>query len=169
MRNVKLPVILLMMVCGVTAAQSIVIEKPDAKMPPPQLGISPPQIDQSLVLGTGNVINQSVTIHNYNSKPKLISITMIDVNRRQQPIRPNDKTLSTWTILNPTSFTVAGNGQQTIRLSIRPPVGFPKKTHYAMLKIEQQIHAPLKVDEQNKNITITLGSSYGLAVKVNIR
>lgn len=147
--------------------QTINIENPNGKLAPPQLGVSPPQIDQSLRLGGGNALNQSVVFYNYNPKPKQITVQLIDTNRSRRAIKPNKKTLSPWTLLNPTSFTIPGNGQQTIRLSVRPPVGFPKKTHYAVLQIQQQVKESIKKDEEG--IVLKFGSSYALPVTIRVK
>lgn len=149
-------------------AQKVVVKNPKQDFPPPQLGIAPPRVEQPLTLGK-KVLDQSITLYNYNPKPKSIRLSFLDTNKQHRVIKPNDKTLSAWTIINPTEFTIEGNGQQTIRLSIRPPVGFPKKTHYAMLKIDQQVKDSLKFDEDGKGVTLGLGSSYGLPfiIKVN--
>lgn len=154
-------------VFAIAQAQTVTVENPNGELPPPQLGVSPPQIVQSVKLDSGEALNQSIVFYNYNPKPKQITVQLIDTNRKQHVIKPNKKTLSPWTLLNPTSFTIPGNGQQTIRLSIRPPVGFPKKTHYAVLQITQQVKDSITKDE--KGIVLKFGSSYALPVNIHIK
>lgn len=147
-------------------AQTITVERPDGAPPPAQMGISPPEINQSLQLEKGQALNKSIVLYNYNPKPKQVAITLIDTNQNRRPQTPNQEMLSPWTLLNPTAFTIPGNGQQTIRLSIRPPAGFPKKTHYAILQITQQVTDSIATTKEG--VVLKFGSSYALPVTVNI-
>lgn len=159
--------LLLTLVTTVTSnAKTITVERPDGQLPPAQLGISPPTIDKSLKMGVQTAINQSVTFYNYNSKSKEVSVKLIDVDGDKKQIEPSKKTLAPWTILNPTKFTIPGNGQQTIRLSIRPPVGFPAKKHHAILLIQQQVKD--SVTKNADGVLLKFGSSYALPVTITI-
>lgn len=147
-------------------AQTVTIENPNGHLPPPQLGISPPQITKSIKLANGKPLNQSVVFYNYNPKPKEISIKLIDVNVDKKQIEPTKATLSPWTLLSPTKFTIPSNGQQTIRLSIRPPVGFPTKKHHAILLIQQYVKDSVTKDEEG--VVLNFGSSYALPITINV-
>lgn len=169
MKNIYLFVFTIL--CGlfsVTSAETLVVES-KSKMPPPQLGIAPPRIEETVKSKSSGVINQSVIFYNYSPKPKTINLSLVDTNKQHRPIKPNKKTLLPWTILNPTTFTIPGNGQQTIRLSIRPPKGFPRKTHYAVLHIEQHVSEPLKMDADGKGATVTLGASYAMPLVIHVK
>lgn len=147
-------------------ASDLVVKSKDGAMPPPQLGIAPPNISGTVV--SGKSLNQSLTFYNYSPKPKTITIQLIDVNKKQRPISPGKKTLVPWTILNPKTFTIPGNGEQTVRLSIRPPQGFAKKTHYAIVDIRQHVPNQIKMDNDGKGVTVTLGARYALPIVVKV-
>ncbi|MBS9777925.1 MAG: hypothetical protein KGV50_04090 [Gammaproteobacteria bacterium] len=148
--------------------QSLVI-KGQNELPPPQLGISPPRFEHTIVASDGKRIDESLVLYNYNDKPKKIRLTLFDVNKNKRPIKPSKNTLSPWTIINPKEFTIPANSEQTIRLSIRPPVSFVKKTHYAMLKIDNYVDNAFKVDDKNQSVIVTLGASYGLPIVVRVQ
>lgn len=169
MKKIIFTLIGLLSINTLIAAEELIVKLDDNRPPPPQLGISPPLIEKKLIIGEHSIINQSIVLYNYNTKPKTISVEIVDVNKNKQPITPNKKTLAPWILLNPKSFTIPNNGQQTIRLSIRLPMGFPKKTHYAMLKIEQSIPEPLKFDPDGKGAVVKLGASYGLPLIIQIK
>lgn len=92
---------------------------------------------------------------------------MIDLDSSGHPITSSEATLKNWTLINPTTFSIAGSGYQTVRLSIRPPKDFVKQEYKAMLLIEQQIDNPLKYDA--KGVTVELGSRYGLPIHVMVK
>lgn len=152
---------------SLSVAQEIVIEAPESQaLPPPQLGIAPPRIEKTVK--AGSALNIAVTLYNYNPKPKEIQISLIDTNATFQPIEPSEETLVPWTIINPTEFTLAGSGEQTIRLSIRPPNGFPSKTHHAMLQISQYVPDSIKFNTDGSGATVSIGSNYGLPIIVSV-
>ncbi len=154
---------------AIANSQEIVVKNTNEDFPPPQLGISPPRLESDLLLTQGQRLDQSITFYNYSPKEKTIRITLYDTNANHRMIQPNNTTLTPWTILNPTEFTIPGNGEQTIRLSIRPPQGFPSGTHYAMLKVEQHVSDSVKMDADGKGVTVTLGASYGLPLIVHVK
>lgn len=165
---------LTIVVALVTAAMSIasaqdLVVKGKGDFPPPQLGIAPPRFEEIVTVSAGKRLDKSIVLYNYNSKPKSIKLTLVDVNRNQQAIKPSKSTLSPWTIINPKTFTIAPNGEQTVRFSVRPPLSFPQKTHYAMLKIEHHIDNAITVDEAKQAVTVTLGSSYGLPIIITTK
>lgn len=163
----KIIAIALMVSFTLTQATELVVKNPKQDFPPPQLGISPPSIDGEI--SAGQSFNESLTFYNYSPKPKTITIQLIDVNQKQRPISPSKKTLVPWTILNPKTFTIVGNGEQTVRFSIRPPKGFAKKTHYAIIDIRQHVPEQLKMDSDGKGVTVTLGARYALPISVKIK
>lgn len=137
--------------------------------PPPQLGVAPPRVDKTVAVSQGKRFDQSIVLYNYNNKPKTIELSLFDTNKQHKLIKPQKNTLSPWAIINPTHFTIPVNGEQTIRISIRPPLSFPKKTHYAILRINHKIKNPVKMDEAGKSVTVSLGSSYGLPIIVKTK
>lgn len=154
---------------SLAAAETLVVKNPKQDFPPPQLGISPPRIESEVLVSQGKRLDQSITFYNYSPKAKTLRITLHDTNAGHRMIKSNEKTLAPWTILNPTEFTIPGKGEQTIRLSIRPPQGFPSGTHHAMLKIVQHVPDSVKMDADGKGVTISLGSSYGLPLIVHVK
>lgn len=147
----------------------IVENNKQGALPPAQLGISPPRIEHTINVKKNGRLNSSITIFNYNSKPKEIVLELFDVNSKLKPIHSNNKTLVPWTILNPKKFTIPGNGQQTIRFSVRPPANFPKKTHFAILQVKEFIKEPVKYDSDGKGVTVNIGASYGVPIIVNVK
>lgn len=152
------------------AIPHIVVENnKQGALPPAQLGISPPRIEHTINVKKNEHLNSSITIYNYNSKPKEIVLELFDVNSKLKPIRSNNKTLVPWTILNPKKFTIPGNGQQTVRFSMRPPANFPKKTHFVILQIKEFIKDPVKYDTDGKGVTVNIGASYGIPIIVHVK
>lgn len=145
------------------------VVKSKTSLPPPQLGIAPPRVEKTVAISQGKRFDQSIVLYNYNNKPKTIELSLFDTNKQHKLIKPQKNTLSPWAIINPTHFTIPANGEQTIRISIRPPLGFPQKTHYAMLKINHKIENPVKMDKAGKSVTVSLGSSYGLPIIVKTK
>ena len=86
-----------------------------------------------------------------------------------KPIEPSEATLKSWTLINPTQFTIAPGGYQTVRMSIRLPMDFTAGKRLAMLSIEQQIDKPLTYDADGKGVTLELGSRYGLPVRIDVQ
>ena len=153
-------------------AKMVVNDNRQKELPPAQLGISPSRIDETVSLTQNknlSKLNQSLTLYNYGSKPKVIKLNVIDVDESGKPIAPNESTLKPWTLINPTEFTIAPSGYQTVRMSIRLPVGFEQGVHSAMLIIEQQIDKSLTYDSDGKGVTLELGSRYGLPIHLDVQ
>ena len=153
-------------------ASMIVSNDRQKDLPPAQLGISPAQIKETVSLTQSKnlaKLNQSLTLYNYGSKPKKISLSLIDVDESGTPIAPSESTLKPWTLINPTQFTIAPGGYQTVRMSMRLPREFGQGMHSAMLSIEQQVDKPLTYSVDGKGVTLELGSRYALPVYINIQ
>ena len=89
-------------------ASMIVSNDRQKELPPAQLGISPAQIKETVSLTQSKnlaKLNQSLTLYNYGSKPKKISLSLIDVDESGTPIAPSESTLKPWTLINPTHST----------------------------------------------------------------
>lgn len=140
-------------------------------LPPAQLGITPARIDETISLKQNKNIsrlNQSLTLYNYGNKPKKIRLNLVDMDASGKPVEPNETTLKPWTLINPTEFTIAPGGYQTVRMAIRLPIQFPAGKHGAMLSIEQQVDKSLTYDADGKGVTLEIGSRYGLPVFINV-
>lgn len=143
------------------SGQSLMVQDTQQKgLPPAQLGISPAKIDGILKQSAKSFrLDKSVTFYNYTSKPKGLKLTLIDTKNTQ---------LKDWTLINPRTITIPPKGQQTIRLSFRPPKTLPTQKYEATLFIEQQITDPLTYDEDGKGVTMQIGSRYGLPIALEI-
>jgi len=122
-----------------------------AEPPPAQLGISPPRIDLEL---DRPVKNQSITIYNYSDKAKTIDLELINVSSIPggKTIAPGPQTLSRWTLFNPKRFTVE-----------------PGK-RYGILSIRQDMEGQGNTTQaKDGELTVSIGSSYGLPVIVDVR
>lgn len=153
-------------------AKMVVNDNRQKELPPAQLGISPSRIDETVSLTQNknlSKLNQSLTLYNYGSKPKVIKLNVIDIDESGKPITPTETTLKPWTLINPTEFTIAPSGYQTVRMSIRLPVSFERGAHSAMLIIEQQIDKSLTYDSDGKGVTLELGSRYGLPIHLDVQ
>lgn len=153
-------------------AKMVVNDNRQKELPPAQLGISPSRIDETVSLAQNknlSKLNQSLTLYNYGSKPKVIKLNVIDIDESGKPITPTETTLKPWTLINPTEFTIAPSGYQTVRMSIRLPVSFERGAHSAMLIIEQQIDKSLTYDSDGKGVTLELGSRYGLPIHLDVQ
>lgn len=153
-------------------AQVVVNDDRQKDLPPAQLGISPARVDETVSLTQNKnlaKLNQSLTLYNYGSKPKVIKLNLVDINELGRPIAPSESTLKPWTLINPTEFTIPAGGYQTVRMSIRPPVGFERGAHSAILTIEQQVDKSITYDSDGKGVTLELGSRYGLPIHLNVR
>lgn len=153
-------------------AKMVVNDNRQKELPPAQLGISPSRIDEMVSLTQNknlSKLNQSLTLYNYGSKPKVIKLNVIDVDESGNPIAPNESTLKPWTLINPTEFTITPNGYQTVRMSIRLPMSFERGVHNAMLTIEQQVDKSLTYDSDGKGVTLELGSRYGLPIYLDVQ
>lgn len=153
-------------------AQMVVRDDRQKELPPAQLGISPSQINETVSLTQNkNVakLNQSLTLYNYGTKPKVIKLDLIDRDEAGKPIAPSETTLKPWTLINPTQFTIAAGGYQTVRMSMRLPVSFQSGPHSAMLMIEQQVDQSLTYTEDGKGVTLELGSRYGLPIHLEVQ
>lgn len=138
------------------------------EMPPPQLGIAPPRLD---LTGLARV-DGSVTIYNYGSAPKKMVLDVIDVDAKANPITHSKHTLKRWAVFAPQQFEIPVGGYQTVRVSFRLPSDFPKKTHYALLTITQQVDNSVNnmVDADGNTLTtMQIGSSYHLPIRVNVK
>ncbi len=149
----------------------LVTDDKQKELPPAQLGITPARIAEtvSLVRGTNTAgLNQSLTLYNYGNKPKKIALNLIDIDASGAAIAPSETTLKPFTLINPTQFTIAPNGYQTVRLSIRPPMSFATGKHVAMLEIKQQVDNALTYDADGKGVTLEIGSRYGLPIIIEV-
>lgn len=139
-----------------------------AEPPPAQLGIAPPRIEIDL---EGKVNNESITIFNYSEKPKTIDLELINLSTipNGKAIAPGPQSLSRWTLFNPKRFTIEPGESQTVRMSIRPRTKLDPGTRYGMLSIRQDMgnQNPVKKNGEGE-LTVSIGSSYGLPVIVNI-
>ena len=140
-------------------------------LPPAQLGITPSFIQESVSLKQNkntSRLNQSLTLYNYGAKPKKIRLNLVDIDATGKPVEPSETTLKPWTLINPTEFTIAPGGYQTVRMAMRLPLDFPAGKHAAMLSIEQQVDKSLTYDADGKGVTLEIGSRYGLPVIINV-
>ncbi len=158
---------------GKSGQTSMVVNQDQQKdLPPPQLGITPANITETVsLIGNKNTarLNQSLTLYNYGNKPKKIRLNLVDMDLSGKPIKPSETTLKHWTLINPTEFTIAADGYQTVRMAFRLPLNFPIGKHNAMLLIEQKIDKSLTYDTDGKGVTIEIGSRYGLPVVIDIQ
>ena len=153
-------------------AQMVVRDDRQKELPPAQLGIQPSAINETVSLTQRKnlaKLNQSLTLYNYGTKPKSVKLSLIDMNEAGKAIEPSESTLKPWTLINPTQFTIAPGGYQTVRMSIRLPMDFTAGKRLAMLSIEQQIDKPLTYDADGKGVTLELGSRYGLPVRIDVQ
>lgn len=153
-------------------AQMVVTDNSQNGLPPAQLGITPARINETVSLTQNKnlaKLNQSLTLYNYGSKAKVIKLNLVDIDESGKPIAPNESTLKPWTLINPTEFTIAPDGYQTVRMSIRLPVGFAPGAYSAMLTIEQQVDNSITYDSDGKGVTLELGSRYGLPIHLNVQ
>lgn len=150
----------------------VVNQDKQKELPPAQLGITPSRIDETVSLTQNKNkarLNQSLTIYNYGNKPKSIRLYLVDIDATSgKPIEPNENTLKPWTLINPTEFTIAPGGYQTVRMAMRLPLEFTAGKHAAMLSIEQQVDKSLTYDADGKGVTLEIGSRYGLPVVINV-
>ncbi len=153
-------------------AKMVVKDDRQKELPPAQLGISPARIDETISLTKNknlSKLNQSLTLYNYGSKPKVIKLNLVDIDESGKPIAPNEATLKPWILINPTEFTIPPSGYQTVRMSIRLPVDFELGAHSAMLTIEQQVDKSITYDRDGKGVTLELGSRYGLPIHLDVQ
>lgn len=153
-------------------ASMVVSDNRQKELPPAQLGITPSRISETISLTQNKnlaKLNQSLTLYNYGNKPKAISLSLIDIDEAGKPIPPGEGTLKPWTLINPTTFTIPVGGYQTVRMSMRLPLGFEQGPHSAMLTIEQQIDKSITYDTDGKGVTVELGSRYGLPIHLNVQ
>lgn len=150
----------------------VVTEDRQKELPPAQLGISPSRIDETVSLTRNknlNKLNQSLTLYNYGTKPKAIKLSLIDMDEAGKPIGPSESTLKPWTLINPTQFTITPGGYQTVRMSIRLPMGFVEGKRLAMLSIEQQVDNAITYDTDGSGVTLEVGSRYGLPIRIDVQ
>lgn len=157
---------------GKGQVKMVVTDDRQKELPPAQLGISPSRINETVSLTQNKnlgKLNQSLTLYNYGSRPKSIKLSLIDMDESGKPIDPSESTLKPWTLINPTQFTIPAGGYQTVRMSIRLPMGFANGKRLAMLSIEQQIDKSLTYDADGKGVTLEIGSRYGLPIAINVQ
>lgn len=157
---------------GKDQVKMVVTDDRQKELPPAQLGISPSRINETVSLTQNKnlgKLNQSLTLYNYGSRPKSIKLSLIDMDESGKPIDPSESTLKPWTLINPTQFTIPAGGYQTVRMSIRLPMGFANGKRLAMLSIEQQIDKSLTYDADGKGVTLEIGSRYGLPIAINVQ
>ncbi len=153
-------------------ASMVVSDDRQKELPPAQLGITPSRINETVSLTQNknlSKLNQSLTLYNYGTKPKAIKLILIDMDEAGKPIEPSESTLKPWTLINPTQFTIAPGGYQTVRMSIRLPMGFVEGKRLAMLSIEQQVDNTITYDTDGRGVTLEIGSRYGLPVRINVQ
>jgi len=140
------------------------------KLPPRQLGIAPPRIEADF---SGPPINESITIYNYNDKPKEMRLSLVDVSSLKNGVvlQPTEQSLSRWTIINPKHFVIEPNSSQVVRVSIRPKVKLAKGDHFAILRLQQVIQNRKIITGTNKDgqktMAVALGSNYGLPIIIH--
>lgn len=157
---------------GKDQVKMVVTDDRQKELPPAQLGISPSRINETVSLTQNKnlgKLNQTLTLYNYGSRPKSIKLSLIDMDESGKPIDPSESTLKPWTLINPTQFTIPAGGYQTVRMSIRLPMGFANGKRLAMLSIEQQIDKSLTYDADGKGVTLEIGSRYGLPIAINVQ
>lgn len=157
---------------GKGQVKMVVTDDRQKELPPAQLGISPSRINETVSLTQNKnlgKLNQSLSLYNYGSRPKSIKLSLIDMDESGKPIDPSESTLKPWTLINPTQFTIPAGGYQTVRMSIRLPMGFANGKRLAMLSIEQQIDKSLTYDADGKGVTLEIGSRYGLPIAINVQ
>lgn len=157
---------------GKDQVKMVVTDDRQKELPPAQLGISPSRINETVSLTQNKnlgKLNQSLSLYNYGSRPKSIKLSLIDMDESGKPIDPSESTLKPWTLINPTQFTIPAGGYQTVRMSIRLPMGFANGKRLAMLSIEQQIDKSLTYDADGKGVTLEIGSRYGLPIVINVQ
>ena len=157
---------------GKGQVKMVVTDDRQKELPPAQLGISPSRINETVSLTQNKnlgKLNQTLTLYNYGSRPKSIKLSLIDMDESGKPIDPSESTLKPWTLINPTQFTIPAGGYQTVRMSIRLPMGFANGKRLAMLSIEQQIDKSLTYDADGKGVTLEIGSRYGLPIAINVQ
>lgn len=150
----------------------VVSDDRQKELPPAQLGIQPSAINETVSLTQRKnlaKLNQSLTLYNYGTKPKSIKLSLIDMDETGKPIEPSEATLKSWTLINPTQFTIAPGGYQTVRMSIRLPMGFTEGKRHAMLSIEQQVDNAISYDTDGRGVTLEIGSRYGLPVRIDVQ
>lgn len=150
----------------------VVYDAHQKELPPAQLGITPSRINETVSLSNNKNkqgLNQSLTLYNYGNKPKIISLDIIDLDTSGTPISPSERTLKTWTLINPTLFTIPAGGYQTVRMAIRLPINFEKGQYKAMLSIEQQVENAISYDADGQGVTLEIGSRYGMPINIEIQ
>lgn len=148
--------------------QIVVRNNHQTGLPPAQLGISPSVVNANLELAKGS-IDKSLVLYNYNTQPKSIKLSLIDLDSNLKPTQSSSTTLKTWTLINPTQFTIPAGGYQTVRISFRPPSTFAKGDYHSVLLIEQQIDDSAHYDEADRVVRLEIGSRYGLPIKLTVR
>lgn len=136
--------------------------------PPIQLGISPPRVEVEL---KGQVNNESITIYNYSDKSKTIDLELINLSTipNGKAIAPGPQSLSRWTLFNPKRFTIEPGKSQTVRMSIRPRIKLDPGTRYGLLSIRQDMSNQSTLSKTDDGeLTVSIGSSYGLPVIVHV-
>lgn len=152
--------------------QMVISEASQDGLPPAQLGIKPSVVDEIVSLTQRKnlaKLNQSFTLYNYGIKPKVIKLSLIDVDAAGKPIEPSESTLKPWTLINPTEFTIAPGRYQTVRMSIRLPKGFVEGKRHSILSIEQQIDHAVTYNADGRGATLEIGSRYALPITIDVQ
>lgn len=109
-----------------------------------QAAISPQYYDLDLAEAQGT---HAFRIHNYTKAPKQVQVSVLpwrmDEDGQPQMLEPAATTLDQWVVVNPVTFTVAGESSQAVRFSIRPAVDLPPGEHRVMLIFDEILPKPI--------------------------
>lgn len=138
--------------------------------PPPQVAISPPRLEFQLDEG-----GSTESVHLLNLSDKGVHVTTsisnwdMDENNNVRVIAPTEQSLDQWIILNPLTFAIPPNSQQTVRLAVRPRVAPEPGEHRAIIFFEQQPGDDEEA-ESGMNIRYRIGvAAYGLSGQIDRR
>lgn len=104
----------------------------------PQLAISPSRIEIK-----DNETNkaQSITVLNLGSTPMDVEVSVqnwdFDESNNYRALAPTPQSLDQWLIINPVRLKVPANGQQTVRMAVRPKAKPDAGEHRAMVFFRQ--------------------------------
>ncbi|MCB1865966.1 MAG: fimbria/pilus periplasmic chaperone [Chromatiales bacterium] len=131
----------------------------DPPAPPPQVAISPPNIELALDAAGAS---GAVKVHNLGTEPIEVQVSTanwrLDDDSQVEIIAPQEQSLDSWMIINPLRFTVAPKRSQTVRFAVRPRVEPAPGEHRGMIYFDQVLPpAPAKTG-------IRFRFRYGVAV-----